>query len=127
MVSSSIKLEAFRELIEQKQSLLSDHWPALTALAGELSDLSDNNDESAAKVEAWLQEKDRSAILAAYKKILKDREVESMVNPREILGFGGKSPTKPNQPSQSLPESIEQAVKANSPIAKQEKEKPEKS
>ncbi len=111
MVSSSIKLEAFRQIIEQQQSLLSDHWPALDALAGELSD---SDEESAAKVEAWLKQKERSAILAAYEEILIEKEADSLDNSGEKLGFGGKSTTKPNQPSES--KLIEQAVKANSPI-----------
>ena len=121
MVSSSIKLEAFRQLIEQNQSILSDHWPALTALVGELSD---SDEESAAKVEAWLEK--RSAIWEAYEEILIEKEVDSLDNSGERLGFGGKSSTKPNQPSKSLPELIEQVLKENSPIAQKEPEKPEK-
>lgn len=123
MVSSSIKLKAFRQLIQENQSLLSDHWPALTALAGELSDR--DEEESAAMVETWLKEKERSAIWQAYEQILQEREIESLLNPNESFGFGGKSPTKPNQPSES--KLIEQAVKKNSPIPKKKPEEREKS
>jgi CHAT domain-containing protein len=120
MVSSSIKLEAFRQLIEQNQSLLSDHWPALTALVGELSD---SDEESAVKVEAWLEK--RSAIRETYDEILIEKQVDSLDNSGEKLG-GGTSGTNPNQPSQSLSALIGQAVKQNSPIAKKEPEKPAK-
>lgn len=126
MVSDLTKLNTFQQLIEKETALFTDRLDALSALADELKS-KNSDEEQAALVEAWLKDESHAAILKAYRNALKKASNPLFGSSGEKLGFGGKSSTKPNQPSQSLPELIEQVVKQNSPIAKKEPEKPEKS
>ena len=108
-------VQAFIYLLESKSDLFSTQdWSELNQLA---SSLSEDTEEIAEEIENWLQPESRSQILQAYEERLKALTSSSTIDLDKNLGFGNtKSPTPPNQPSESSRELLDNAIKKNSSL-----------
>jgi hypothetical protein len=108
-------IKAFVDVIESKSDLFSTQdWSDLNQLA---SDVPNDEEEIAGKIENWLESESRSQILQAYEERLEAPDFSSNINLNHRLGPGNiKSPTPPDRPSESSKEMLENAIKKNSPL-----------
>ncbi|MBD2604081.1 hypothetical protein H6G81_05965 [Scytonema hofmannii FACHB-248] len=108
-------VQAFIYVLESKSDLFSTQdWSELNQLA---SSLSEDVEEIAEEIENWLQPESRSQILQAYEERLKALTSSSTIDLDKNLGPGNtKSPTPPNQPSESSRELLDNAIKKNSSL-----------
>jgi hypothetical protein len=100
----------FKSILENHSDLLTnENWQELQQLSQELPD---DDEEVTEKIETWL--KSHPSILQVYKQNLNNMD-PSLIG--VYMGPGGtKSPTPPNQPSESSKELIQNAIKKNSPL-----------
>ena len=116
MSISENSIQAFIQVIESESNLISHQdWVELNQLA---SNLPEDAEEISEKIENWLQLDSRNQIYQAYDRQL--QQVPSSLSFRDLdvnLGMANsQSPTKPNQPSQSFKELLDNAIKKNSPL-----------
>lgn len=107
---------AFNSILENPSDLLTNEtWQELQQLSQELPD---DDEEVTEKIETWL--KSQSSLLEVYKQNL--NKMDSSLTEDGNIGAGGtKSPTPANQPSESSKELIQNAIKENSPLSKDQK------
>ena len=109
-------IQAFIQVIESESNLMSHQdWVELHQLA---SNLSEDAEEISERIENWLKPDSRNQIYQAY-----DRQLQQVLSSSSSidldvnLGMGNsQSPSKPNQPSQSYKELLDNAIKKNSPL-----------
>ncbi|MDJ0898017.1 MAG: hypothetical protein QNJ55_04340 [Xenococcus sp. MO_188.B8] len=108
-------IQAFIQVIESESNLISHQdWVDLNQL---VSDLSEDAEEISKIIEDWLELNSRNQILQAYERQPEVIISSSSIDSDKNLGPGNtKSPTKPNQPSQSDKELLDNAIKKNSPL-----------
>ncbi len=112
-------IQAFIKVIESQPHVIStEDWVELKQL---LNNLSSEDEEIVETIENWLQLEARSQLLQAY--LHYGQQLELLSNPQPIdidtdLGLrDSKSPTPPNQPSQSSKELLENSLAKNSPLS----------
>lgn len=111
-------IQAFIQVIESESNLISHQdWVELNQLA---SNLPDDAEEISEGIENWLKLDSRNQIYQAYER--QRQQVPSSLSSIDFdknLGIGNiQSPTKPNQPSPSFKELLDNAIKKNSPLFK---------
>lgn len=80
--------------------------------------LSEDTEEISEIIEDWLQSDSRQQVLQAYEGQLEAIDSLSPLDLNVNLGMGNtKSPTKPNQPSTSSRELLDNAIKENLPLS----------
>lgn len=106
---------AFNSILENPSDLLTnENWQELQQLSQELPD---DDEEVTEKIETWL--KSQSSLLEVYKQNL--NKMDSSLTDVDMGAGATKSPTPPNQPSESSKELIQNAIKENSPLSKDQK------
>ncbi|MDZ8108470.1 MAG: hypothetical protein RM338_22995 [Nostoc sp. DedQUE12a] len=108
-------IKAFIQIIETQSLLFSNKdWADLHELA---SNLPENTEEISTIIRSWLKLEQRNQIQEAFE-IQRKNIPSSFSFSNQQLGPGGsKSPTPPDQPSESSKELIENAIKRNSPLS----------
>lgn len=110
-------VEAFVQVLESQSSLISlQDWQELEKLPSELPD---DDEEIIEILESWLRTESHNQIFQAYNQNLESiiSSLQSNDNEPDILIGGAKSPTPPNQPSQTSKELLENTIKKNSPLS----------
>ncbi|AFZ57987.1 hypothetical protein H6G54_24310 [Anabaena cylindrica FACHB-243] len=110
---------AFIEVIENQSDLITDQ---IRQDLDQLSDqLPEDDEDIVEKIENWLQS--YPLLLQTYKQNLQSMDL-SLTEDGDIGPGGAKSPTPPNQPSESSKELIQNAIKENSPLSDDKKSQP---
>lgn len=107
-------IQAFIQVIESESNLFSlEDWDDLKKL---VKNLPGDDDEISEQIQGWLQLETRSQIRIAVEKRRDDISSESNSSiSNKTLGPGStKSPTQPNQPSESSKELLDNVIKKNS-------------
>ena len=107
-------IQAFIQVIESESNLFSpEDWDDLQKL---VKNLPGDDDEISEQIQSWLQKETRSQIRIAVDKRRNDISSESNSSiSNKTLGPGStKSPTQPNQPSESSKELLDNVIKKNS-------------
>jgi hypothetical protein len=107
-------IQAFIQVIESESNLFSpEDWDDLKKL---VKNLPGDDDEISEQIQGWLQLETRSQIRIAVDKRRDDISSESNSSiSNKTLGPGStKSPTQPNQPSESSKELLDNVIKKNS-------------
>ncbi|MDB9313848.1 CHAT domain-containing protein, partial [Spirulina sp. CS-785/01] len=123
MASDADKIQAFITLIQENpDNIFADHWQSLNDLQ---SQLGDDDEKNAAALEKWLEE--RSLLQQAYNEKLNAASPDNpLLGATGEKGIGG-SKAKPNTPSPSLPELIENISKKNTPPPSSHQQNPNQS
>ncbi|MEH2330932.1 hypothetical protein [Nostoc sp.] len=115
MSVSKRTIKAFIQIIESQSMLFSTKdWADLHELA---SNLPEDTEEISTIIRNWLQLEQSNQIQEAFE-IQRKNIPSSFSFSNQQLGIGNsKSPTPPDQPSESSKELIENAIKRNSPLS----------
>ena len=109
-------IQAFIEVIKLNPNLIS-HQDRVE-LHQIADNLSEDTEEISEIIEDWLQSDSRQEVLQAYEEQLEAIDSSSSLDLNVNLGIGNtKSPTKPNQPSTSSRELLDNAIKENLPLS----------
>ena len=110
-------IQAFIEVIKLNPNLISQQ--DRVELHQIANNLPEDAEETSEIIEDWLQSDSRQQVLQAYEEQLE--AIDSLSPPLDLnvnLGMGNtKSPTKPNQPSTSSRELLDNAIKENLPLS----------
>ncbi|MBE9054306.1 hypothetical protein IQ243_28725 [Nostocales cyanobacterium LEGE 11386] len=115
MSVSERTIKAFIQVIETQSALFSlEDWQELHQLT---VNLPEDTQEISIIIRDWLKLEKRHQIREAFEKHRKTIP-SSFSFSNQRLGIGGsKSPTPPNQPSESSKELLENVIKKNSPLS----------
>ncbi|WYL95864.1 MAG: hypothetical protein HEQ35_20440 [Gloeotrichia echinulata IR180] len=115
MSVSERTIKAFIQVIESQSTLLSiEDWTDLRELA---SNLPEDTEEISAIIRSWLKPEERNQIQEAFELQRKNIPSSFSFSDQQLGIANSKSPTPPNQPSQSSKELLENAIKRNSPLS----------
>lgn len=122
MSVSERTIKAFIQVIEFQSTLLShEDWADLHEL---VNNLPQDPEEISKNIRAWLKLEQHNQIQKAFEEQRKNIPSTFSFSNQQ-LGIGNsKSPTPPNQPSQSSKEMIENVIKRNSPLSDNKNSQP---
>jgi hypothetical protein len=119
MSISERTIKAFIQVIESQPTLLSiEDWTDLCELA---SNLPEDAEEISTIIRSWLKPEERNQIQEAFELQRKNIPSSFSFSDQKLGIANSKSPTPPNQPSQSSKELIENVIKNNSPLFNEKK------
>jgi hypothetical protein len=109
-------VKAFIQMLDSESNLIP--IPDWKELEKQTNQLPEDDEEISEILENWLQLESHSQFLETYNQELKILSDPSSMDLDINLGIGNsKSPTPPNQPSESSKKLIENAIKRNSPLS----------
>ncbi|MDZ8080189.1 MAG: hypothetical protein RMX35_14105 [Nostoc sp. DcaGUA01] len=113
-----ISIQAFiKEVLDSQSELISTDKDELEELS---SKLPNDNDEISEILENWLKPKSRSKLLEKYKEYLKSYAAKFPIDGDKNIGIvNSQSQTPVNQPSEASKQLLDNAIKNNSPLSKE--------